>query len=76
MMLLLWTEQVSKAYSKTWSYREDAQLAVYRHLLDATGHDREEMRSTLRAAVFLVQRGIDDKVYAVSGMVSNVAIFL
>ncbi|XP_035829419.1 centrosomal protein of 104 kDa [Aplysia californica] len=56
---------VSKAYSKTWSYREDALTAVYRQMQETSGGNKEEIKSVLRAAIFLVKRGIDDKVYAV-----------
>ncbi|KAK3104885.1 hypothetical protein FSP39_012411 [Pinctada imbricata] len=57
---------VSKAYSKTWSYREDALLAVYKQMqeLPATA-PKEESKTMMRASVFLVKRAIDDKVYAV-----------
>ncbi|KAK7477381.1 hypothetical protein BaRGS_00031357 [Batillaria attramentaria] len=55
---------VSKAYSKTWSYREDALLAVHKQMQDMPP-GKDDARSTMRAAVFLVKRGIDDKVYAV-----------
>jgi len=56
---------VSKAYSKTWSYREDALTAVYRKMQEMPTGDKEESKRVLRAAIFLVKRGIDDKVYAV-----------
>ncbi|RUS82487.1 hypothetical protein EGW08_009750, partial [Elysia chlorotica] len=55
---------VSKAYSKTWSYREDALTSVHRQMRDFNG-GKEEAKSFLRAAIFLVKRGVDDKVYAV-----------
>lgn len=55
---------VSKAYSKTWSYREDALTSVHRQMRDFSG-GKEEAKSFLRAAIFLVKRGVDDKVYAV-----------
>ncbi|XP_052081359.1 centrosomal protein of 104 kDa-like isoform X5 [Mytilus californianus] len=57
---------VSKAYSKTWSYREDALLAVYKQMQDlpATA-PKDEAKSMLRASIFLVKKAIDDKVYAV-----------
>lgn len=60
---MLW--QVSKAYSKTWSYREDALTSVYRQMQEMPMGNKEEAKSILRAAIFLVKRGIDDKVYAV-----------
>ncbi|CAG5136223.1 unnamed protein product, partial [Candidula unifasciata] len=56
---------VSKAYSKTWSYREDALTSVYRQMQEMPSANKEESKSVLRAAIFLVKRGIDDKVYAV-----------
>ncbi|XP_070207078.1 centrosomal protein of 104 kDa-like isoform X2 [Littorina saxatilis] len=56
---------VSKAYSKTWSYREDALLAVYKQMQELAVRDKEEAKTMMRAAIFLVKRGIDDKVYAV-----------
>ncbi|XP_061197353.1 centrosomal protein of 104 kDa-like isoform X1 [Saccostrea echinata] len=56
---------VSKAYSKTWSYREDALLAVYKQIQETSVSGKEECRNILRAAIFLVKRAIDDKVYAV-----------
>ncbi|XP_076086255.1 centrosomal protein of 104 kDa-like isoform X1 [Mytilus galloprovincialis] len=57
---------VSKAYSKTWSYREDALLAVYKQMQDlpATA-PKDEAKSMMRASIFLVKKAIDDKVYAV-----------
>ena len=57
--------QVSKAYSKTWSYREDALTSVHHQMRDFSG-SKDEAKSFLRAAIFLVKRGVDDKVYAVS----------
>lgn len=57
---------VSKAYSKTWSYREDALLAVYKQMQDLPGTaPKDEAKAMLRASIFLVQKAIDDKVYAV-----------
>ena len=57
--------QVSKAYSKTWSFREDALLEVMKLMSELeTGSD--DARSMLRAAVFLVNKGLKDKVFAVS----------
>ena len=60
---------MSKAYSKTWSYREDALLAVYKQMQEMPVRDKEEAKTMMRAAIFLVKRGIDDKVYAVSCLV-------
>ncbi|XP_026222696.1 centrosomal protein of 104 kDa isoform X2 [Anabas testudineus] len=57
---------VTGAYSKTWSYREDALLAVYKRLLDVSPTTpKEELRNMIRAAVFLVKKGLLDKVSAV-----------
>ncbi|KAJ8320817.1 hypothetical protein KUTeg_002404 [Tegillarca granosa] len=56
---------VSKAYSKTWSYREDALLAVYKEMQDLQPATKDEAKTMLRAAVFLIKKAIDDKVYAV-----------
>ncbi|NWQ61906.1 CE104 protein, partial [Neopipo cinnamomea] len=57
---------VSGAYSRTWSYREDALLAVYKKLIEVSVDTPEEdLRSMLRAAVFLVRRAIKDTVSSV-----------
>ena len=57
---------MQKAYSKTWSYREDALLAVYKQMKEMPpGTSKDEAKSTLRASTFLIKRAIDDKVYAV-----------
>ncbi|XP_048780572.1 centrosomal protein of 104 kDa-like isoform X3 [Ostrea edulis] len=56
---------VSKAYSKTWSYREDALLAVYKQMQESNVSAKEECRNLLKAGIFLVKRAVDDKVYAV-----------
>ncbi|XP_052715307.1 centrosomal protein of 104 kDa-like isoform X2 [Crassostrea angulata] len=56
---------VSKAYSKTWSYREDALLAVYKHVQESSVSAKEECRNLLKATIFLIKRAIDDKVYSV-----------
>ncbi|NWH76291.1 CE104 protein, partial [Piaya cayana] len=54
---------VSGAYSKTWSYREDALLAVYKKLMEASEDTpKEDLKSMLRAAIFLVRRAIKDMV--------------
>ncbi|KAL2103264.1 hypothetical protein ACEWY4_000132 [Coilia grayii] len=63
-MLLL--AQVAGAYSKSWSYREDALLAVYRKLSEAPPTiPKSELRSMMRAAVFLVKKALLDKVSSV-----------
>ncbi|XP_058911790.1 centrosomal protein of 104 kDa isoform X3 [Kogia breviceps] len=52
---------VARAYSKTWSHREDALLALYTQLMEApVATPKEDLKSTLRAAVFLVRRAIRD----------------
>ncbi|XP_069466353.1 centrosomal protein of 104 kDa [Ambystoma mexicanum] len=57
---------VAGAYSKTWSYREDALLAVYRKLNEMpNGTPKDDLKSMLRAAIFLVRRAIKDKVSSV-----------
>ncbi|XP_050411830.1 centrosomal protein of 104 kDa isoform X3 [Patella vulgata] len=57
---------VSKAYSKTWSYREDALLAVYKKMSELpSSTPKDESKYMMKAAIFLVKRAIDDKVYAV-----------
>ncbi|XP_048823775.1 centrosomal protein of 104 kDa isoform X4 [Lagopus muta] len=57
---------VSGAYSKSWSYREDALLAVYKKLMEmAASTAKEELRNMLRAAIFLVKRAIKDIVSSV-----------
>ncbi|XP_041801868.1 centrosomal protein of 104 kDa [Chelmon rostratus] len=53
---------VAGAYSKTWSYREDALLAVHKKLLEVSPiTPREELRNMIRAAVFLVKKALLDK---------------
>uniref|UniRef100_F7ELJ0 Centrosomal protein 104kDa n=1 Tax=Xenopus tropicalis TaxID=8364 RepID=F7ELJ0_XENTR len=54
---------VAGAYSKTWSYREDALIAVSKKLADiASGMSKDDLKNLLRAAMFLVRRAIKDKV--------------
>ncbi|CAM9706438.1 unnamed protein product [Lampetra fluviatilis] len=54
------------AYSKTWSYREDALLAIYRQMAELKeGMAREDIRAMLRAAIFLVRRALRDQVTSV-----------
>ncbi|XP_006811920.1 centrosomal protein of 104 kDa-like [Saccoglossus kowalevskii] len=63
---------VSGAFSKTWSYREDAFVAIYKQMEEMpTGTDKEELRNLLRAAIFLIQKGIRDKVFAVFNAALN-----
>ncbi|XP_069775157.1 centrosomal protein of 104 kDa isoform X2 [Narcine bancroftii] len=56
---------VAGAYSKTWSYREDALLAVYQKLSTVSDVSKDELKNMLRAAIFLVCRAIKDKVSSV-----------
>uniref|UniRef100_A0A8D0CPH9 Centrosomal protein of 104 kDa n=1 Tax=Sander lucioperca TaxID=283035 RepID=A0A8D0CPH9_SANLU len=57
---------VAGAYSKTWSYREDALLAVYKKLSELSpATPKEELRNMIRAAVFLVKKALLDKVSSV-----------
>ncbi|XP_063292640.1 centrosomal protein of 104 kDa [Pelobates fuscus] len=57
---------VAGAYSKTWSYREDALVAVYKKLSDMpTETSKDDLRNMLRAAIFLIRRAIKDKVFSV-----------
>ncbi|XP_078414365.1 centrosomal protein of 104 kDa isoform X2 [Cetorhinus maximus] len=57
---------VAGAYSKTWSYREDALLAVYKKLSTVPeGIPKDELKNMLKAAIFLVRRAIKDKVSSV-----------
>lgn len=59
--------QVAGAYSKTWCYREDALLAVHSKLLEVSATTpKDELRNTIRAAVFLVKKALLDKVSSVS----------
>ncbi|KAM6240815.1 centrosomal protein of 104 kDa [Porphyrio hochstetteri] len=57
---------VSGAYSKTWSYREDALLAVYKKLMEMpVDTPKDDLKNMLRAAIFLVRRAIRDIVSSV-----------
>uniref|UniRef100_A0A8C5U9S9 Centrosomal protein of 104 kDa n=1 Tax=Malurus cyaneus samueli TaxID=2593467 RepID=A0A8C5U9S9_9PASS len=57
---------VSGAYSKTWSYREDALVAVYQKLMEVpVDTPKEDLRNMLRAAIFLVKRAAKDTVSSV-----------
>ncbi|XP_030641100.1 centrosomal protein of 104 kDa [Chanos chanos] len=57
---------VAGAYSKTWSYREDALLAVYKKLAEVpSGTPKAELRNMMRAAVFLTKKALSDKVSSV-----------
>lgn len=55
------------AYSKTWSCREDALLALYQKLMEMpVGTQKEDLKNMLRASVFLIRRAIKDIVTSVS----------
>nr|XP_054954901.1 centrosomal protein of 104 kDa isoform X4 [Pan paniscus] len=57
---------VAGAYCKTWSYREDALLALSKKLMEMpVGTPKEDLKNTLRASVFLVRRAIKDIVTSV-----------
>ncbi|XP_044523575.1 centrosomal protein of 104 kDa [Gracilinanus agilis] len=57
---------VAGAYSKTWSYREDALLSLYNRLMATpVGTPKEDLKNLLRAAVFLIRRAIKDLVPSV-----------
>uniref|UniRef100_A0A1U7R1U7 centrosomal protein of 104 kDa n=1 Tax=Mesocricetus auratus TaxID=10036 RepID=A0A1U7R1U7_MESAU len=57
---------VAGAYSKTWSCREDALLALYKKLMEMpVGTQKEDLKNILRASVFLVRRATKDIVTAV-----------
>lgn len=54
------------AYSRTWCYREDALLAVYKKLTELSPTTpKEDLRNMTRAAVFLVKKALLDKVSSV-----------
>nr|XP_014347345.1 PREDICTED: centrosomal protein of 104 kDa [Latimeria chalumnae] len=57
---------VAAAYSKTWSYREDALLAVHKKLMGVPASTpKDDLKNMLRAAIFLVRKAIKDKVSSV-----------
>ncbi|MGH0177796.1 UNVERIFIED_CONTAM: hypothetical protein FKN15_075896 [Acipenser sinensis] len=57
---------VAGAYSKTWSYREDALLAIYKKLMEVpAGTSKDDLKTMMRAAVFLVRKALVDKVASV-----------
>ncbi|XP_078001866.1 centrosomal protein of 104 kDa isoform X2 [Phascolarctos cinereus] len=54
---------VAGAYSKTWSYREDALLSLYNKIMTMpVGTSKEDLKNLLRAAIFLIRRAIKDLV--------------
>lgn len=57
---------VAGAYSKMWSCREDALLALYQKLMEIpVGTQKEDLKNMLRASVFLIRRAIKDIVTSV-----------
>lgn len=57
---------VAGAYSKMWSCREDALLALYKKLMEMpVGTQKEDLKNMLRASVFLIRRAIKDIVASV-----------
>ncbi|XP_053705943.1 centrosomal protein of 104 kDa [Synchiropus splendidus] len=57
---------VAGVYSKIWSNREEALLAVHNKLLEVPNvSSKEKNRDTIRAAVFLVKKTLLDKVSSV-----------
>uniref|UniRef100_A0AAR2KEX6 Centrosomal protein of 104 kDa n=1 Tax=Pygocentrus nattereri TaxID=42514 RepID=A0AAR2KEX6_PYGNA len=57
---------VAGVYSKTWSYREDALLAVCKKLTEVPpGTPKAELKNMMRAAVFLCKKALSDKVSSV-----------
>ncbi|XP_068190623.1 centrosomal protein of 104 kDa isoform X2 [Antennarius striatus] len=57
---------VAGVYSKFWSNREDALLALSKRLLEVSATiPKEELRNMIRAAVFLVRKTLQDKVSSV-----------
>lgn len=64
--------QVAGAYSKTWCYRVDALLSVYKKLLEVSPTTpKEELRNMIRAAIFLVKKALLDKVTSVSHLLKR-----
>ncbi|KAF7237591.1 hypothetical protein EYD10_15725 [Varanus komodoensis] len=58
--------QVAGAYSKTWSYREDSLLAIYKKMMEiSTSTPKEDLKNLLRGAIFLIVRAIKDIVSSV-----------
>ncbi|XP_062821990.1 centrosomal protein of 104 kDa isoform X2 [Anolis carolinensis] len=57
---------VAGAYSKTWSYREDSLLAIYKKMMEVSpSTPKEDLKSLLRGAIFLIVRAIKDIVSSV-----------
>ena len=61
-------------YSKVWSNRDEGLLELYRHLEELPGTtDKDVAKNKFRAASFLIERTLRDKVFAVSIYQLNVA---
>ena len=59
--------QVTKVYSKVWSNREDGLLELYQLLQELpVSTDKDVAKNKFRAATFLIDRALRDKVFAVS----------
>ncbi|XP_053136874.1 centrosomal protein of 104 kDa isoform X3 [Hemicordylus capensis] len=57
---------VAGAYSKTWSYREDSLLAIYKKMMEiSTSTPKDDLKNLLRGAIFLIVRAIKDIVSSV-----------
>ncbi|XP_039259269.2 centrosomal protein of 104 kDa-like [Styela clava] len=57
---------ISGAYSKTFSFREDALLAMYKKLKELPPDtSKDQLKAYLRATVFILKRLIRDKVHSV-----------
>lgn len=57
---------VAGVYSKTWSHRENALMAVYKQMMEVPPTTpKDELRHMIRAAVFLVKQSLLDKVSSV-----------
>lgn len=61
--------QVAGAYSKTWSYREDSLLAIYKKMVEiSTSTPKDDLKTLLKGAIFLIVRAIKDIVSSVSNI--------
>lgn len=67
---------VAKAYSKTWSFREDALVSLYKQLSELPADQVDQARDMLRACAVLVARGVRDKVFAVFKAATNLERFI
>uniref|UniRef100_A0A6J0SSX4 Centrosomal protein of 104 kDa isoform X1 n=1 Tax=Pogona vitticeps TaxID=103695 RepID=A0A6J0SSX4_9SAUR len=57
---------VAGAYSRTWSYREDSLLAIYKKMMEVSPNTpKEDLKNLLQGAVFLIVRAIKDIVSSV-----------